>query len=322
MDDNERTEAAETDEDIVAALASSESATASTLQSSDPYFSSSGSGAELRRSCLAALEARWSQLFPGAPPSPAAPDFSEVVLPDLARVAPAAVDVLGGDVHHAFAASLVAYAGFDVSPRWLRNQFGTGAGYTAVACIKGGGGVSTTLLRHGRSLYVATAGVLSWRGWVDFFAAPTVPVSTKNFPSRPLHACATLPADVAVNRDAWYAFHAQRLVPAAICAALDRSLREATPVAAIVFCGHGLGAAVAQLMAAAWEPAGINAEVKSSTLITFGCPGVGDTAFQALVSSKTWHQRLFVAQDPIAGLPHSPCVGLSLSPSVGVYAVL
>eukprot|EP00168_Porphyra_purpurea_P013022 TRINITY_DN3509_c0_g1_i1.p1 TRINITY_DN3509_c0_g1~~TRINITY_DN3509_c0_g1_i1.p1 ORF type:complete len:268 (-),score=23.46 TRINITY_DN3509_c0_g1_i1:288-1091(-) len=155
-----------------------------------------------------------------------------------------------------------------------------------------------------------------------FFAAPTKLVDVSTFPSGPHETDAAVPRRVNVHPAVWAAFRAQQLVPTTVRDAVQRAEEDGTPVTSIVFCGHGFGAAVAQLMAATWKPLGGQSRATSTTLITFGCPSGGNAAFQEWASNNVWHQRLFVAQDPVAGLPHSPCVGLSSSPSVREYAAV
>jgi len=287
---------------------------------SDSSLSTSDQDAVLRSYCVALSERGWSRLCPWEKRPPALPPLPTVALTHLSLVSPDAVAILGDEVHHAFGASVAAHAGFDVSPRWLQQWFGEESVYEAVACVNGGGGVSTTVLRHGKHLYVATARAMSWRAWVGFCSTRLVAVDAVDWSLSAHPPDAALPGRVAVQRDVWTAFCAQRSVLAVVRKAADRYRLRDIPVTGIVFCGHGFGAAVAQLLAVAWAPPNGGLEPLPSKLVTFGCPSVGNAAFQERVLDQTWHQRLFVKNDPIAGLPHSPCDGLRLAPAAKLYA--
>eukprot|EP00168_Porphyra_purpurea_P013024 TRINITY_DN3509_c0_g1_i5.p2 TRINITY_DN3509_c0_g1~~TRINITY_DN3509_c0_g1_i5.p2 ORF type:complete len:246 (-),score=28.47 TRINITY_DN3509_c0_g1_i5:937-1674(-) len=177
---------AATVDDVLAVMAAQERTWAQQIGSGNyPFASVIAPDVVLRACCWTSSHRWWFRLFPDDVLPPAAPDFSTVTLPVRSLMPLAAVDVLGGEVLHAFAASCAAYAGFKISPGWLRDQFGAGAGYTAAACVNGGGGVSTTLLQHGSALFVATAGVLSWRAWVNFFCRPDQACGCKHLPLWP-----------------------------------------------------------------------------------------------------------------------------------------
>jgi len=306
------------DEDVMVMMA----ATESQFSKMKIYalLSNSDRDAVLRSFCVTSSERGWSRLCPGEKRPPTLPPLPTVALPHMSLVSPDAVAVLGAEVHHAFGASVTAHAGFDVSPRWLQQWFGEESVYEAVACVNGGGGVSTTVLRHGQSLYVATARAMSWRAWVGFCSTRLVAVDAVDWSLSAHPPDAALPGRVAVQHDVWTAFCAQRSVLAAVRDAADRCRLRDNPVTGVVFCGHGFGAAVAQLLAVAWTPPNGGLEPLPSTLVTFGCPAVGNAAFQARVLDQTWHQRLYVKNDPIAGLPHSPCDGLRLAPAAKLYA--
>jgi len=244
-------------------------------------------------------------------------------LPDLAAVEPATVEVLGARVHHSLVASKAAYGSLESSSGGSSAQRQGTSSYRTVDCIKDGDGVSTALVLHERSLYVATAKELSWIAWFNFFTASSAIVDASSFLPVPKSTQLSPEGRVAVNLIAWDAFCNQKQpVLSAVHDVANRAQRDGTPLTSIVFCGHGFGAAVAQLLSTAWEMTNGGKHALPSTLVTFGCPSVGDAACQARVPARTWHQRLFVEHDPIAGLPRARCSGLSLSPSVGQYAAV
>jgi len=243
-------------------------------------------------------------------------------LPDLAAVRPVMVEVLGARAHHALVASKAAYDSLQSSSGGSSTQRQGTSSYRTVDCINVGDGVSTTLVLYERSLYVATAKELSWIMWCNFFTASSVIVDASSFLPVPSSTESSPPSRVAVNLNAWDAFcKQQQPVLSAVHDVASRFQRDGTPLTSIVFCGHGFGAAVAQLLTAAWDMT-LGMHALPSSLITFGCPSVGDAACQVLVPARTWHQRVFVEHDPIAGLPRARCSGLSLSPNVAQYAAV
>lgn len=70
------------------------------------------------------------------------------------------------------------------------------------------------------------------------------------------------------------------------------------PQMEVVFAGHSLGGAVATLLAARGD-----SRIPNATLVTFGCPRVGNAALQAAVRERTEHSRLFTSGDPLPGMP-------------------
>jgi len=273
--------------------------------------------AELRSFCLALAGAGWDLLFSGCASPPAHTNACGVELPDVSQFPKNACGLLGADVWHAFVTCEAAFAGLDVS---RRNKFWEPPGYTVVDRINGIDDISSILLMHGQTLFVATVKDLAWSEWVDFFAAPVVGQDASSFSSgkRPLEAAAS--GRFSVNRQAWTAFCAHKWVLKKVRAVVDLSRPTDVPVDGVVFCGHGFGAAMSQLLAGAWEAAIDNPRLPSTSLVTFGCPAIGDVDFQARVPIEMRHTRLFVNHDPVAGLPYFSCDGLRLGPSAEVYS--
>lgn len=115
-------------------------------------------------------------------------------------------------------------------------------------------------------------------------------------------------------------------------------------VKGVVFCGHSLGGAVAQLLGLAYAQyrqeaataakdhqdhgagaAGAAADPPpapyKSQVVTFGSPRVGDADFRNLLSKFTCHTRFYVAGDPVAGVPSPQTLDLWIFPSVNYYAL-
>lgn len=74
----------------------------------------------------------------------------------------------------------------------------------------------------------------------------------------------------------------------------------------VVFCGHSLGGAVAQLLALAYAqrqrrlPA-----APPATVVSFGCPRLGTLGLHNQLGRWIRHVRLYVAGDPIPGVPRT-----------------
>jgi len=75
----------------------------------------------------------------------------------------------------------------------------------------------------------------------------------------------------------------------------------------VVFCGHSLGGAVALLLGLACalrrRQSGSNETI--ATVMTFGCPRIGDEDLRRHLKEFIDHRRLFVDEDSIAGMPSS-----------------
>lgn len=75
----------------------------------------------------------------------------------------------------------------------------------------------------------------------------------------------------------------------------------------VVFCGHSLGGALAQLLGLAYAQrksrvANCLRRV-SARVVSFGSPRLGDRELTGLLDEYTFHERLYVHKDPIAGVP-------------------
>lgn len=104
---------------------------------------------------------------------------------------------------------------------------------------------------------------------------------------------------------------------------MDRSRVHHAPVTDVVFCGPGMGGAVAQLLALfvrLQQQSGRDKESVAPSVVTFGSPSVGDAAFQEHMHCLTRHTRLYVEHDLIAGLPSSTCVGRRFFSGIAPFA--
>lgn len=89
-----------------------------------------------------------------------------------------------------------------------------------------------------------------------------------------------------------------------------------------VFCGHSLGAAVAVLLGLIYT---FRTQTRASnevdmSVVTFGCPSIGDAALQEYVLQVIVHKRFFVEYALVAGLPRWTSTGLRFCPSAQDYA--
>jgi len=80
---------------------------------------------------------------------------------------------------------------------------------------------------------------------------------------------------------------------------------EAEGLSTVVFCGHSLGGAVAQLLGLAYarRRRAVQEDSYVSKVVTFGSPHVGDKALVSILDDFIDHQRFFTQGDPIAGVP-------------------
>lgn len=105
----------------------------------------------------------------------------------------------------------------------------------------------------------------------------------------------------------------------------DEGLQVQDGVEQVVFCGHSLGGALAQLLGLAFgqrtSPATNGKRTLRARIISFGCPRLGNQGLTDLLREYTNHDRLYVHLDVIAGVP-SPSNKdlLRLVPDVGCYA--
>lgn len=148
----------------------------------------------------------------------------------------------------------------------------------------------TTFVRHEHILYVACRGSKTWHDWLADVQVKLEGIDDNEW----------LPGTGKVHAGFRRAFQAQvEAVLARI--ALEEDEDEQTEV---VFCGHSLGGAVAQLLALAYSKSkGGTPDDHSARVVTFGSPRVGDAALGELLDVHTCHLRLFVAKDPVAGVP-------------------
>lgn len=68
----------------------------------------------------------------------------------------------------------------------------------------------------------------------------------------------------------------------------------------VVFCGHSLGGAVAQLLGVIYSQR--RGQSFRSLVVSFGCPRIGDTAFRYTLGRHIDHTRLYARKDPIPAL--------------------
>lgn len=148
----------------------------------------------------------------------------------------------------------------------------------------------TTFVRHEHTLYVACRGSKTRQDWLADVQVRLERIDGSEW----------LPGTGQVHTGFHRAFQSQvKLV-------LDRIAQEEEDDEAteVVFCGHSLGGAVALLLALAYaKRKGDNPEGPLASVVTFGCPRIGDTALGELLDVHTCHLRLFMAMDPVAGVP-------------------
>lgn len=287
---------------------------------------------EARRLCLDAANKEWEAVHPRGPTlnraSAAAGDITAPWLGQGGAVVAAAPEVR--EEHLAFAAVAAAAASGDTtarSPSWLATHYGTPHADAMLGCGGSSGAVATMAVQWGSTVFVAAAerAPWPWHTWVDYCAAPLVKVGLDAFKPKEQGAPlpAGLPASVAVNQEAWDAAQAQLDVLAVVEQASKRSDGAAVrgsanggapPVDCVVFCGHGLGGAVALLLAIFYaRRGGASSPLMRSHAVTFGCPSFGDTALGALVRAATHHARWYVNHDAVAGIPRATVTGLRFS---------
>lgn len=107
-----------------------------------------------------------------------------------------------------------------------------------------------------------------------------------------------------------------------VLGSIEEELLSSRDLKDVVFCGHSLGGAVAQLLALAYAqqsgerpPGGPTTWVRS-----FGCPRIGCRALRLLLEWWIHHERLFLHQDVIAGVPRQGSHLLGWPPNVDLYA--
>lgn len=271
---------------------------------------------EMRDFCMEAAEAAGAVLNPVAPVPPDAPKLAAAWLDTLRWPREAKLPDREKADLRAFAASVAAYADTAASPGWLGRWFPSANDGCTIGARFRSGSVVTSLLRWGSTLYVASAEpqARAWNAWVATLAAALVPVDAVALcDGRALPE--GLPSRAAVLADAWEAVCKVRQAVLAHVQAFVDNISGAEKC--VVFCGHSLGGAVAQLLAFAFshrrQPDG---KPVSASVVTFGCPSAGDAAFQELSLRLTRTVRYYVDNDPVPGLPAWACAGLRFSPAV------
>ncbi|OSX70331.1 hypothetical protein BU14_0785s0008 [Porphyra umbilicalis] len=153
----------------------------------------------------------------------------------------------------------------------------------------------TTLVRHKNTLYVASRGTSSL---LDVIAVVSIYL-------RQVADNSGLPQPARVHTGFLHAVSGQMH---AVIAMIEQDSRGLN----VVFCGHSLGGAVAQLMGLAYAHArrrkGVSAYV--STVISFGSPRIGDADLGGHLARLIDHRRLYVEGDPIAAVPNPALVEL------------
>jgi len=153
----------------------------------------------------------------------------------------------------------------------------------------------TALVRHQNTLYVASRGT---RSLLDVMTDVSIRLRRVVTNDR-------LPQPARVHAGFRRALRGQ---VQAVMAMIEHEPRELN----VVFCGHSLGGAVAQLLGLAYaherRRTGMPAYV--STVISFGCPRIGDADLGGHLDGLINHRRLFVEGDPIAAVPSHTVVEL------------
>lgn len=282
----------------------------------NPELSAAERDTALRSYCVDEAEAAWAATASTRPPSWDA----RLVMPEelLSVLCLLPIPQAGAPIVEerlAWAAIVAAVVGPRLNLETLAYKYGTPHGGVLVAGSFGGGGVSAAV-QWGSSLVVGVTELMGrpWQHWVDVFAAPLTKVDTRRLVQAGSPTPPGLPLDFCVLAEPWAAATAQQGFLRNVRQALDGAGTRSR-VTRIIFCGHGLGAAVALLLALRFHlryPASEAAPVELS-VVTFGCPTVGDAALQEALRLLPTHRRFYVAHDPVAGLPRWSCTGLRFS---------
>lgn len=154
----------------------------------------------------------------------------------------------------------------------------------------------TTLIQPGNLLYVACRGSDSPADWWKDFQVLLMPIPTSNN---------VLPRPAQVHTGFHKVFASQvedvlSKIDNVVAAGAEGGPTE------VVFCGHSLGGAVAQLLALAFayrkRQTGRD-PTYFSQIVTFGSPRIGDWPLGLHFEDYTHHRRLFVRNDPIPCVP-------------------
>lgn len=154
-----------------------------------------------------------------------------------------------------------------------------------------------TLVVHKKTLYVACRGTRELREYLGDMDIRLVPVN--GILGLPRHGC--------VHQGFLTAFQSQA---EGVLARTDALVQEGK-VGHVVFCGHSLGGAVAQLLGVVYaqrrhdrrqiqEP---TVACVGSSVVSFGCTRIGDAAFRAELDRLVDHTRLYVRRDPFPAIP-------------------
>ena len=165
----------------------------------------------------------------------------------------------------------------------------------------------TVFLRHEDTLYVASRGSTTAKDWV----------ADLNFHLKSVDAGSSLPSPAQVHAGFLGAFKEQ------VETVLNFIDNEATAgLGRVIFCGHSLGGAVAQLLGLAYAHSKRNLGRRDfeTTVVTFGCPRIGDMDLSDHLHERVAHWRLFVDEDPVAGVPSSTMKELWPSGDPVIYA--
>jgi len=177
------------------------------------------------------------------------------------------------------------------------------------ACSLSGSQVApTALVRYKNSLFAASRGTTKQLS--DFLHDGKI---------RLLHVAdgSCLPTPAMVHTGFFNAFHPQM---SEVLDDIDKQIEAG--VTSVVFCGHSLGGAVAQLLGLAYahrrrlhpEDTRLNA-----TVITFGSPRIGNDTMCDRLNESFCHWRLFAHKDPVAGVPSPDTEVINRSVSARQY---
>lgn len=144
-----------------------------------------------------------------------------------------------------------------------------------------------TLVRLGATLYVACRSTRTFEEGIGDF----------KFSLRPVAGVVGLRSLGRVHTGFLKAFGSQAEY---VLARIDALVRAGW-VEDVVFCGHSLGGAVAQLLGVVYAQR--RGGAFRSLVVSFGCPRVGDAAFRYTLGRHIDHTRLYTKKDPIPALP-------------------
>lgn len=166
-----------------------------------------------------------------------------------------------------------------------------------------------TLIRHNHTLYVACRGSRAIREWWLDWDTPLQSVKNGGLRGNAERAHSGFLRACQEQRDE---------VPESIAA----ELLSSTNLTEVVFCGHSLGGAVAQLLALAFpQQREERPPLRPTTWVrSFGYPRLGCPVLRSLLGWWMHHERLFLHQDVIAGVPLRGSDLFCWPPNVDLYA--